>query len=162
LKNAHIRTVCTKVQLAAHNCPKGSVYGFAKAETPLLDKPLEGPVYLGTGYGHLLPDLVAELNGQIHVILNGTIDTGKGGGIRNTFEIVPDAPVSKFTLEMKGGARGLLENSNVCDQRNYLTAKFFAQNGKVSVSHPLLQDGCGAKGRHKRHKRHLRAAREVR
>ncbi len=161
LKQAHIRTVCTRPQLASHSCPAGSVYGFARAQTPLLDKPLEGPVYLGTGYGHKLPDLIAELNGQIHVILDGIIDTGKGGGIRNTFEVVPDAPVSKFTLEMQGGTKGLLENSNVCAQRNYLTAKFFAQNGKTSVSHPLMQDGCGAKGRHERHKRDAKANRGV-
>ena len=31
--------------------------------------------------------------------------TPVNGGIRNTFEVVPDAPVTKFTLEMQGGAR---------------------------------------------------------
>ena len=40
------RTICTRVQFAADECPKKSVYGHARAFTPLLGKPLEGPVYL--------------------------------------------------------------------------------------------------------------------
>jgi len=35
--------------------------------------------------------------------------------LRNTFETVPDAPVSKFVLEMQGGKKGLLVNkTDVC------------------------------------------------
>ena len=41
--------------------------------------------------------------------LVGRIDTTKGGGIRTTFEAVPDAPVTKFVLETQGGKKGLLE-----------------------------------------------------
>ena len=62
-----------------------------------------------------LPDLVADLRGQINVVLDGRIDTTKAGGLRATFEDVPDAPVSKFVLEHDGGKKGLLENStNLC------------------------------------------------
>ena len=40
LENAHIQTVCTRVQFAADACPAKSIYGYAKAWTPLLDKPI--------------------------------------------------------------------------------------------------------------------------
>ena len=46
IEQAHFKTICTKVQFAAEACPAGSAYGFARAYTPLLDKPVEGPVYL--------------------------------------------------------------------------------------------------------------------
>jgi hypothetical protein len=158
LANEHIGTVCTRPQLAAERCPAGSIYGFAKAETPLLEKPLEGPVYLGTGYGHNLPDLVADLKGQINVILHGRIDTDKEGGIRTTFESVPDAEVSKFTLEMKGGDKGLLVNSeNICKKPQRAIAKIEAQNGKTANQSPLLMNSCGAKaktGKHDHNHRH--------
>lgn len=37
------------------------------------------------------------------------------GGLRNVFELVPDAPVSRFVLRMQGGKKGLLVNStNLC------------------------------------------------
>jgi len=146
LENAHIRTICTRVQYAANQCPKGSVYGYAKAWTPLLDKPLQGPVYLRSS-NHTLPDLVASLDGQIHIDLDGRIDSSRGR-IRNTFWAVPDAPVSKFVLTMQGGGKGLLaNNTNLCKAKPRASAEFTGQNGKNSVSKPLVKvAGCG-KGR---------------
>ena len=79
LDQAHIGTVCTRVQFAAKACPPASVYGKAIAYTPLLDQPLSGPVYLRSS-SNKLPDLVADLGGQIEVTLDGKIDTGKGEG----------------------------------------------------------------------------------
>lgn len=144
LDNNHIKTVCTRVQFAARNCPAASIYGRARAITPLLDKPLEGPVYLRSS-NNKLPDLVADLNGQIHVVLDGRIDSIRGG-IRNTFEAVPDAPVSKFVLEMRGGKKGLLVNSaNLCATANRATVRFVAQNGMVRDSRPTLSNSCKKK-----------------
>jgi hypothetical protein len=154
LDNAHIGTVCTRVQFAAHNCPAASIYGFAKATTPLLDNPVQGPVYLRSS-SNKLPDLVADLNGQIEVALDGRIDTNKAGGIRNTFEAVPDVPVTQFTLELEGGKKGLLENSeNLCKRPQRATADFTGQNGKVFRSKPLVANGCKKTKKHK--KKHVK------
>ncbi|HEY2478873.1 MAG TPA: hypothetical protein VGI17_09075 [Solirubrobacterales bacterium] len=156
LDQGSLNNTCTKPVLAAGACPASTVYGKAKAWTPLLDKPLEGNVYLVGGYGYKLPALVAELNGQIRVLLVGKVDTGKNKGIRNTFEAVPDAPVEKFVLEMKGGPKyGLLENSeNLCKSPQRLAAKFTAQNGLVDELHPLVANGCKkAKKGHKKGKK---------
>jgi hypothetical protein len=142
LAQEHIRTVCTRVQFAADACPAGSVYGKAVAWTPLLDKPLEGPVYLRSS-SNKLPDLVADLNGQIGVDLVGRIDSVRGG-IRTSFESVPDAPVTKFVLEMQGGKKGLLVNSrNVCNTTSRARVSFTGQNGKTADSTPVLANSCG-------------------
>jgi len=118
------------------------VYGFAVARTPLLDKPLRGPVYLRSST-HELPDLVADLHGAIHVFLDGRIDSVKGG-LRTIFAAVPDAPVSRFAITMKGGRKGLLVNStNLCSGRHRAKAVFTGQNGRVASAHPLLKAGCG-------------------
>jgi hypothetical protein len=147
LAQEHIRTVCTRVQFSADACPKASIYGYAEAKTPLLDKPLKGPVYLRANGGEReLPDLVAALNGQIDIDLVGYIDS-HNGGIRTTFQRVPDAPVSRFTLQMKGGRRGLLVNStNLCGSTNRATVKMDGQNGKVHDFNSVLADSCGRKG----------------
>ena len=142
LDNSHIGTICTRVQFASDTCPAASVYGFARATTPLLDGPLEGPVYLRSS-SHKLPDLVADLNGQIEVELSGRIDSNKAGGIRNTFEAVPDVPVTEFTLELLGGKKGLLQNSeNLCKKPRRAIANFSGQNGKVHKIKPLVADDC--------------------
>jgi hypothetical protein len=44
---------------------------------------------------------------------------------------VPDAPVKKFILNMKGGNQGLLVNSkNLCKSNPFSFANLKAQNGK--------------------------------
>lgn len=146
LDQGHIKTVCTRVQFAAQKCPAGSIYGHAVAKTPLFDAPLEGPVYLRSST-HELPDLVAALRGSpaqpVEVDLDGRIDS-VGGGIRSTFEVVPDAPVETFTLRMQGGKKGLLVNStDLCASTNRAAARFTAQNGKALGLHPAVRSTCG-------------------
>jgi len=147
LDQSHIGTVCTQAQLKTQTCPKKSIYGHARAITPLLDKPLAGPVYLGVGFGHELPDVVADLNGQVRILANGKVDANRQKGLRNTFEAVPDAPVTKFVLEMQGGKKGLLQNSeNICGKVQRAEATFTAQNGKVVRLRPKIAvKGCAAK-----------------
>jgi hypothetical protein len=145
LDQSHIGTVCTRVQYAADQCPARSVYGYAKAITPLLDTPVEGPVYLRSSE-HKLPDLVAALrNGQIQIDLVGRIDSLKGR-IRNTFDTAPDAPVDSFVLEMQGGNKGLIINStNLCKGTHKAIAEFEAHNGRVKDFRPAVKAKC-AKG----------------
>ena len=81
------------------------------------------------------------------------MDTGKGGGIRNTFEAAPDAPVTRFTLEMKGGSKGLLVNSeDICARPQKAIAHFVAQSGKVDDYSPLIANSCPKKGHKKKHR----------
>jgi hypothetical protein len=146
-----------------------------------LDKPLEGPVILRSS-DNPLPDVVAALHGQINVVLVGRNDSVKGR-LRNTFEAVPDAPVEKFELSLRGGKKGLLQNTrNLCPRphrrhksrqgRRHLERKgkhrrhkkramratvlFQAQNGKQVRARPKVARQCRKK-HHK--KRHHRAAR---
>jgi hypothetical protein len=141
LEQAHIKTICTRVQFAASACPPGSIYGKATAITPLLDQPLSGPVYMRSS-SNQLPDLVADLNGQIHVALVGRIDSVKGG-IRTSFESVPDAPVTKFVLQMRGGKKGLLVNSrDICKGTHRASVQMDGQNGKAYDTRPKLKAKC--------------------
>jgi hypothetical protein len=157
LEQGHIRTICTRVQFAAKKCPDASIYGFAEAVTPLLDKPLSGPVYLRSS-NHPLPDMVAALNGQFDIELAGRIDS-KNGGIRNTFEVVPDAPVTKFVLKMKAGAKSLLVNSrNLCKSVARAEVKMVGQNGMRHHERPVMKNSCGKKAKKKaaraQHRKH--------
>jgi hypothetical protein len=162
LDNAHIGTVCTRVQFAANTCPDGSLIGEAEAITPLLDQPLKGSVYLRAG-GHKLPDLVMALKGQFDIELVGRIDSANGG-LRTSFETVPDAPVSSFVLNLKGGSKGLLINSeNLCKSPQKAAVKIGGQNGALLNRKTKLQTSCGSSAsRHKRHQKRLYRAKEVR
>jgi hypothetical protein len=152
IDNAHIGNPCTRPVFAEEKCPKVSVLGRAKVWTPLLDKPLEGNVYFRSNGGEReLPDLVVALRGQIDVNLVGFIDSQHHKGsevarLRTTFATVPDAPVSKFVLELKGGKEGLLVNSaNLCKVPNKAIVKLTGQNGKTYNTEPAVANSCGAK-----------------
>jgi hypothetical protein len=156
LEQGHIRTICTRVQYAAKACPAASVYGHLKAFTPLLDEPLEGPVYLRSS-NHKLPDMVLSLHGLVDVEAVGRIDS-KNGGIRASFEDIPDAPLSKVLLTMQGAKKGLIVNStNLCAGKGQKAdAQFDGQNGVAYDFKPALKSACKKQGNAKRrnHKKH--------
>jgi hypothetical protein len=154
IDNSHINNPCTRVQFGQDNCPKKSILGHAEARTPLLDQPLRGPVYFRSNGGEReLPDLVADLRGPIHIILVGFIDSVQKKGaetsrLRTRFANVPDAPVTKFRMNLFGGKRGLIENnSSLCHAGNKAKVVFKAQNGRLNRSASAIAiRGCG-KGR---------------
>ncbi len=154
LDQSHIGTVCTRVQFAADQCPAASAYGTVTATTPLLEEPLQGKVYLRSS-SHELPDLVTDLRGPagrpIRLEAVGRIDSVHGG-LRSSFEFIPDAPITRVVLKMKGGRKGLLQNSrNICATTYSATANFGAHNGRAYTAQPALQASCRGKGKGKRH-----------
>jgi hypothetical protein len=153
IDNAHINNPCTRVQFNAGACPKASILGHVKAISPLLSQPLKGVVYFRSNGGEReLPDIVADLNGQIHITLVGYIDSVKTGPessrVRTRFLHVPDAPVTKFQISFFGGKKGLIENSvDLCRHKRRAQLEFRAQNGKKSLTNPFIGVKCGGKGK---------------
>jgi hypothetical protein len=147
LEQGHIDTICTRRQFDTGNCPPGSVYGQATAVTPLLATPLRGPVYLRSS-DNQLPDLAVPLRGSgIAIDLVGRIDS-KGGGLRASFDVVPDAPVTRFALTLNGGRRGLLVNADdACAHPQRALARFVAHDNAGQVTRPLLRARCGGRGK---------------
>ncbi|MGE5409019.1 MAG: hypothetical protein ACM3NV_10445, partial [Syntrophothermus sp.] len=147
LDPASLGTVCTRPQFAADECPRRSIYGHARAWSPLLGKPLEGPVVLRSAPNHLLPDMVAHLEGQVDIDLRGRIDSYKGG-IRTTFDRVPDVPVSKFVLTLPGGRHGLLvASTNLCRKPPRAIVQLKGQNGRRANRRVVLRSAACGKGR---------------
>jgi len=149
LDQAHIEGICTRAQFAAQKCPANSIYGHARAVTPLLAAPLEGPVYLRAS-DNTLPDLVFALRGSgFEVDPAGRIDSYKGG-IRGTFPTVPDAPVTKFELTLRGGKRGLLQDSaNLCAAPQLATARMLGHANRGWAFHPAVKASCSKRRHHK-------------
>jgi hypothetical protein len=143
LAQEHIGAVCTRVQSAREACPAASVYGHATAVTPLLGDPLEGPVYLRAS-NNKLPDLVTDLHGDgIGIEVAGRIDSSHGG-LRATFEGLPDAPVSAFQMVLKGGKHGLLVSAaRACARSPLARARFLGQANRGVIMRPRVEARCG-------------------
>lgn len=156
LAQSHIRGICTMVQFNAQQCPANSVYGRATAFTPLFDEPLRGNVYLRSS-NNRLPDLVASLySGAVHIVVEGRIGPARGG-IKTEFTDLPDAPLTRFVMVLRGGRHGLLENSaNLCTAPPFATVRAIGQNNRgAAFSSQLRGERCreqrrGGKGKGKR------------
>jgi hypothetical protein len=150
LDQSHIKTICTRVQLAANECPKNSIYGHATATSPLLDERLRGPVYL-TSSSHTLPDLLVNLRGQVPIRLRGVISS-EHGRLKTVFNNTPDVAVSKFILNMKGGDKGLLINSrNLCAGQTNGFLNLLAQNSRRMRANNLRLNIPACRGGQKKH-----------
>jgi hypothetical protein len=149
------------------DCPASSIIGHARAITPVLNRPLEGPVYFvknvrihpKTGRTiRTLPTLLIPLTGEVDIHLRAATDVSRDKLV-NTFGTVPDAPVSRFELTLNGGKRGILVvNGNPCRRDRVADALMDGQNGKradrgVKIGMPCkkARKRAGAKGG-KKHK----------
>ena len=64
--------------------------------------------------------------------------------IKTVFSTVPDVPVSKFVLTMKGGKKGLLVNSrDLCAPPSFSFLNFKRQNGKKLQEEAAAAAGPG-------------------
>ncbi len=67
----------------------------------------------------------------MNIHLHGVVKSVGGNRIQTSFAPVPDVPVSKFTLTMQGGKKGLiLVNSETSARKYFSKLVFLAQNGK--------------------------------
>jgi hypothetical protein len=156
-----LQKACTAAQFAANpaGCPAASLVGHAKAITPILPAPLEGPAYFVSHGGEAFPSLIMVLQGSgVTIDLVGTTFISKAGITSSTFKQVPDAPLSSFELTLPEGkysalAANLPANAkgSFCGQTLAMPTAFVAQNGaEIHQSTKVTPTGCSkAKKKHK-------------
>jgi hypothetical protein len=142
-----LQKACTAKQFEANpaGCPAASVIGHAKAVTPILPVPLEGPAYFVSHGGEAFPSLIMVLQGYgVTIDLVGTTFISKQGITSSTFKTVPDAPVGSFELNLpQGKYSALAANGNLCTSKLAMPTEFLAQNGmKINESTPVSVTGC--------------------
>ena len=122
-----LQKACTAAQFEANpaGCPAASVIGHAKAITPLVPVPLEGPAYFVSHGGEAFPDLEMVLQGYgVKIILTGNTFISKAGITSSTFNAVPDQPVTSFELTLpEGKYSALAANGSLCSLTKTATVK---------------------------------------
>jgi hypothetical protein len=155
--NAESDSLCEYLDGLKDQCPAKSVIGTVTAISPLLKTPVNGKVYFVKGVRtdpktgrqiRTLPTLLMELRGEVNINLRGTNSVPDNKHLTGTFPMIPDAPISSFSLKLNGGKKGILVitdgNDNICSatQKPFLAAQ--GHNGKrydtattMSVECPL-------------------------
>jgi hypothetical protein len=147
-----LQKACTDTQFNANpaGCPAASLVGTAVAHTPLLNGPLTGPGYLVSHGGAAFPDLVFVLQGEGVVLdLDGNTDIKKGI-TSETFNSVPDAPITRFETTLPEGPHSVLAtnipasaNGSLCGQALTMPTTITGQNGTViEQATKIAVSGC--------------------
>ena len=142
-----LQKACTAAQFEANpaGCPAASIVGHAKAITPLIPVPLEGPAYFVSHGGEAFPDLIMVLQGYgVTIDLVGSTFINKAGITSSTFKTVPDQPVGSFELTLpQGKFSALAANGNLCKAKLTMPTAFDAQNGaSVHQTTKITVTGC--------------------
>ncbi len=145
-----LQKACTAKQFALNraDCPAASVVGHAKAITPVLPVPLEGPAYFVSHGGEAFPNLVVVLQGDnVSVELVGdTFINEKTNITSSTFKQVPDVPIQSFELNLpEGPYSALAANTNLCKVKGGLKmpTAFTGQNGAtIKQNTSITVTGC--------------------
>jgi hypothetical protein len=153
-----LQKACTEAAFDANpaTCPSTSIIGHAKAVTPILPVPLEGPAYFVSHGGAAWPELIMVLQGYGFTIdLHGETLISKAGVTSSTFHAIPDEPVSSFELTLpKGRYSALTGLGNLCKGTLTMPTQFIAQNGmEVHQQTKIAVGGCPKKAKKASHKK---------
>jgi hypothetical protein len=152
----HLGNICSEKELVESQCKGRTAIGKASTRTPLLDRPLEGPVYAVSGSGGL-PRLAFILNGQVNLVPRAQTKslTRRGTGrLHTTVPVVPDAAIGHFRMTIFGGKQGYLVNTrSLCGKTPRVQVAFKAQNGRSLKRTIKLRAGCNGKKKKKKQAR---------
>jgi hypothetical protein len=129
-------------------CPDSSKVGSVQIDTPVLDEPLLGSVYLAKPKNNPFNSLVAlyvvaKANGVL-VKLPGVVSLDPvTGRVVSTFDNTPQLPFSRLHVAFKGGARAPLSQANSCGSKttSATLTSWAGQVVNITGSYPV---GAGA------------------
>lgn len=135
-------------------CPESSIVGSAVAVTPVLNRPLKGPVYFVKGIRidkrsgrqiRTLPTLLMKLRGDVAINIRQKTSV-EGNRLVATTAATPDAPVSRFDVSLTGGKHGILVASGkrgVCGEKQVARVESESQSGRRRDFAVRMVTGCG-------------------
>ena len=146
------RSICDYEAGQRARCPGSSRIGRATAVSPALDSRLRGAVYLVQGIRidpdtgnriRTLPTLLVKLRGQVRINVRARTDVNRGRLVTR-FQSLPDVPVSRFYVRLKGGRGGILAatRNDVCDRRQFARVRFRGHNGKPARARVKVVRPC--------------------
>jgi hypothetical protein len=142
-----LQKACTAAQFKANpaGCPAASMVGRARAITPLVPVPLEGPAYFVSNGNEAFPNLIIVLQGYgVTIDLVGSTFISKTGITSSTFKTIPDAPVGSFELTLpEGPYSALAANASLCKGKLTMPTEIVAQNGaEIHQTTKIAVTGC--------------------
>lgn len=100
------------------DCPDSAKIGTVRIDTPLLDDPLTGSIYLAqqgsNPFNSLLAIYLVASGDGVVIKLAGHVEPQDTGQLKTTFDNTPQLPFTDFALTFKDGPRAALANPQAC------------------------------------------------
>jgi hypothetical protein len=136
------------------SCPANTRIGKATAVSPLLKRTLSGPVYFVQGIRispktgariRTRPTLLVTLRGEVDLNLRARSEVVRDKLV-SVFDSVPDAALSSFRLQLKGGKGGVLVATRpICGRKQVAVVDIDGQNGRRSDRNVRMSTPCKQK-----------------
>jgi hypothetical protein len=147
-----LQKACTETQFETNpaGCPAESRVGQAKAITPLIPEPLEGPAYFVSHGSAKFPELIFVLQGYGFTIdIHAETYISKAGITSSTIPAVPDQPIGSFELTLpEGKYSALAANGNLCTPTKTVLVKkkvtVKSKGHKKTVTRKVKQTSAGS------------------
>lgn len=148
--SAHGLSACSSAQIdldsgSVPSCPQSSKVGEVRIDTPLLEEPLDGAVYLAkqgdNPFNSLLAIYIVAEGPGVVIKLPGEVEADPvTGQLTTTFDDNPQLPFSNLHLEFKGGPTAALVTPKTCG--TYVTRSILTGwSGKeVNLESPFTID----------------------
>jgi len=148
-----IQGSCPAAAFAAgpDRCPATARVGVARVHTPSFESALSGSAYLVSRGAEAMPRIVLVLGAQgVALDLLGSLHVSKEGRSSVTFAAIPDAPISKFVIDLPRGPNSAFganflrgTTGTLCGRRLGMSVKLTAHNGRrIEDSARVRVTGC--------------------
>lgn len=146
---------CSEAQIALASsapaaCPAASKIGTVQADTPLLEKPLTGGIYLAAQNANpfhslLATYLVLEGSGVVVKLAGEVHPDATTGQLTASFKDNPQLPFSNLRLHFDGGPRAPLANTTVCGpSTTFSSLEPWSGGPPATPSSTYITEGCPA------------------
>lgn len=145
--NAALKEICARGDAVEDRCRPGARVGTAVADSPLLPKPLSGPIYLVQPKGGGFPDLWGSIESSGVKLQLRSESVGKKGSLTTEMVEIPDLPLGTFTMRITGGVKKdsfFTIDKDPCGSPGALrtAAELESQNGTTRTINAQMKAGC--------------------
>ena len=149
LDQAHIRTICTRVQFAADACPKGSIYGYARQSRRCSTNPSKAPSTCAPPTTSSQTWSRRSADGPADRDRPGRPHRLGQGRHPHHLRVRPRRPRLQVHPDDEGRRKRASWSTaeNICAKTHRATVKMDGHNGKIRDFRPKVKTSCGGEKR---------------
>ena len=140
----NLQVSCDQATFRAQACPAATKIGTATAVVSIASEAIPGDIVLLKVPGESLPGLGLSFTGRFTQRVSSVVKVGQDGRLLVRFDAIPDLPLRRLVLDVRGGAKGPLRLApGDCANGTRWDGTFRGQGGQTAKAQTGLR--CAAR-----------------